>query len=223
MKDKIKNLFASSSNSYYSPDSNPSKEPPEKIIKRLQKELDELKNNLPKIASEKFRTRRSIRKFSNKEVPWEIIHDIVECGLNAPAAGNIQNYNIILISDKKKKYELGKLAFQQYWISDAPMLIIIVRDNYHLCEMYPNEGQTYAIQNTAALIENILMMAHFHNLGACWVEAYDNEVLKDFLGIPPEKIVDAIIPVGYPLENPSISKDDPTSKIFFNQFGNKKR
>jgi nitroreductase len=172
---------------------------------------------------EKFKSRRSIRKFSSREVSWEILHKIIEGSLNAPAAGNVQNYKIIVITEKKKRYELGKIAFQQYWLADAPVLLVVVRDDYDLKMMYPNEGGIYSIQNTAALIENILLLSHFYDLGACWVEAYDNDVLKQNLNIPIEKRVDAIIPIGYPLENPKIVKDEMITKVYFEIYGNSHR
>ncbi len=195
----------------------------ERDIRRLQKENKDLKEDFTNKAIEKFKSRRSVRKFSDQEIDWKIIYSIIEAGLNAPVAGNIQNYKIIVISDSKERKELGKAAFQQYWLSDAPVIFVIIRDNHRLMQLYPQEGEIYAIQNTAALIENILMGAHFNNLGACWVEAYENEVIKEFLNVPIEYEVDAIIPIGYPLENPHINKDPEDTLIFYNKFGNKKR
>ena len=189
----------------------------------MKKENQLLKEGIKTQSLEKFKTRRSIRKFSDKQVDSAVLYSIIESATNAPCAGNIQNYNIIIVTDKKKKHELGKLAFQQFWLSDAPVLLVVVRDNYHLEQLYPQEGKTYSIQNCAAMIENVLMLAHFHDLGACWVEAYDNEVLKEYLGIPIEHRVDAIIPIGYPLENPQISKDPVEQKIYYESFGNFKK
>lgn len=219
MKDKIKDFF-SKKEEIEKPEL---KKNEKDIINLLKKENETLKAGISQIALEKFKTRRSIRKFSGENVKWKTIYEIIEGALNAPCAGNIQNYNIIVIEDKKRKHELGKIAFQQYWLADAPTLLVIVRDNYHLCQLYPDEGETYAIQNSAAMIENILMLAHFYDLGACWVEAYDNDVLKEFLGISPNMTVDAIIPIGYPLENPQISKEPMLQKVFFEEYGNKKR
>jgi len=195
----------------------------EEEVKLLRKENNILKEESIKKVLEKFKTRRSIRKFSDQKIDSNLIFNILEGSINAPCAGNIQNYKILVIEDENKKRELGKLAFQQFWLSDAPVILVIVRDNYNLSQLYPKEGKTYAIQNCAALIENILMLTHFYDLGACWVEAFDNEVLKEYLKIPQELVVDAIIPIGYPLENPKIAKETMVSKVFFESFGNKKK
>ncbi len=228
MVEKLKNFFKktnppnSEKGDYYDY-KKVNEETQKEISNESKNSIKEDRDNFKKEALEKFKTRRSIRRFSNHEIPWEIIYNILEGALNAPAAGNIQNYKILVVTEKKKRYDLGKIAFQQYWLSDAPVLLIVIRDDYHLIQMYPDEGEVYSIQNTSAVIENILMLAHFYDLGACWVGAYDNDVLKERLGIPMEKRVDAIIPIGYPLEDPKISKDEMITKVYFEEYGNAKR
>lgn len=223
MKNKLKEFF-SKKGIYYEPDEIKDKNiNPKEIILKLQKENEDLKKELSEKALNKFKTRRSIRKFSEQPVDWKIIYNIIEGAINAPCAGNIQNYKIIVVEDKIKKHEIGKIAFQQYWLSDAPVLLVVARENYHLCQLYPQEGDMYSVQNSAAMIENLLMLTHFYNLGACWVEGYDNDVLKEYLGVPGEMRVDAIIPIGYPLEDPKLSKDPTYQKVFFETYGNRKR
>lgn len=195
----------------------------EKNCKDLIKENQKLKVDFKLNVLDKFKSRRSIRKFSDQEVEWESIYKIIEAGLNGPVAGGIQNYKIIVVSDLKERQELGKLAFQQYWLADAPYILVIIRDDYRLQQLYPSEGEIYAIQNSAAMIENILMMAHFLDLGSCWVEAYDNNVLKEYLKVPMELKIDAIIPIGYSLENPKVVKDPVDSHVFYNKYNNLNR
>jgi nitroreductase len=195
----------------------------EKDFKKILKDYEILKKNFNEKIIHYFKSRRSIRKYSDKKVPFDIIYNIIDAALNAPAAGNVQNYDVILVSNENEKKEIGKIAFQQYWISDASYILIITRDDERLVQLYPSEGEVYSVQNTAAFIENILLMAHFYDLGACWVEAYDNEVLKEYLGIPIEKRVDAIIPIGYPEENPKVEKLKIDSILYFNKFGNRER
>ena len=231
MKKKISELFKTMSKNYY--DFNPnnleqnleqnSKKDIIAKLKIIEKENEILKSELKVSTLEKIKNRRSIRKFSNKKIPLETIYNIIEAGLNAPAAGNIQNSNVIVIFNEEDKRELGKLSFQQYWLAEAPVLLVVVRDNYRLMQLYPQEGEIYSVQNSAALIENMLLYTHFCDLGACWVEAYDNEVLKEFLEVPSNMTVDAIIPIGYPLENPKIAKEPALNKIFFKKWNNRKR
>lgn len=215
-----------SKNNYYEPEDVTEIKPlttnSNKECSKLKKENAILKAEFEKQMLEKFKSRRSIRKFSPKKLDEKVVFDIIEGGLNAPCAGNLQNSFIIVVNDKEKINTISQIALQQAWISDAPTLLIVVRDNSFVEKMYPHDGSRYSIQNTAAVIENILMMAHCYGLGACWVEACENEVLCEYLSIPTGREVDAIIPIGYPLENPHIVKDPISSHVYFEKHGNKK-
>ncbi len=195
--------------------------PVEKEVKMLRKENKQLKESLHEQVVKKFLTRRSIRKFSDKDVDFKVIYDIVECGLNAPCAGNCQNSKIIVVENKNKKIDCGKLAQQQYWVADAPYLLVVVRDDYEVKSLFQERGHIFSVQNTAALIENILLSAHFHDLGACWVDAEDSPVLKEMLEIPENMHVDAIIPIGHPMENPKVKKAPTVGMVYFEKFNNR--
>lgn len=229
MKDKIMGFFNKkevSQDSYYEPDTSnevvPLTSGSNKECSSLRKENALLKKEFEIQMLEKFKTRRSIRKFSNKRIDEKIIFDIIDASLNAPSAGNLQNSFIIVVNDKQRINKISQIALQQAWICDAPTVLVVVRDNSFVEQMYPHDGSRYSIQNTAAVIENILMLAHCYGLGACWVEACENEVLQEYLDIPTGREVDAIIPIGYPLENPHVTKDPISAHVFFEKHGSKK-
>lgn len=225
MRDKINN-FIDKFNFF-----NPTKEEKEIIIvdykkgyHDLLKENEKLKLDFGGVALHYFKNRRSIRKFNHvKKVEFKHIFEIIEAGLNAPCAGNIQNYRIVVISDLQRRKECANYAYQQTWVADAPYILAIVRDNTHVLNLYPDKGELYSIQNVAALIENIILMAHFNGLGACWVGIDDEDNLKSYLGVPNHMFVDALIPIGYSLENPSITKNPANAKVDFEKYGSKTR
>ena len=78
-------------------------------------------------------------------------------------------------------------------------------------------------KNAAAVIQNILMLTHFHDFGACWVESCESKVLNNILDVPHMQVVDAIIPIGFPMENPEVIKLPTHDRIYFEKFGNRKR
>lgn len=235
MKDKFKSFLKNlNGGSYYSgPDESTLNEMGEKTIisskdldkqiKNLQKENEILRKPVKELAYSKFKTRRSIRRYSPKPVEWKLIYEIVTAALNAPCAGSVENTEIIIIKDKKIQNEIGKLETQQFWLADAPYLLVFVRDDERLCELYPNKGKMYSVQNTSAIIQNVLMLAHFYDLGACWVESCNSDYLKEALDVPGSKYIDAVIPIGFPLENPTVTRAHEGAKISFEKYGNKKR
>lgn len=209
MKNTIKGFF--SKKPYYEPDKD------QKNI--IEKAHESFFNK----ALDIYKNRRSIRRFSSAEIDEKVIYNILEASMNAPCAGNIQNYEVIVVRDEKKRCQIGKIALQQGWIGLAPVVLVVLRDDDTIIELYPTDGNRYSIQNVAAFVNNILTFAHYSGLGACWVEACENSVLKNFLDIPEGKKVDAIIPIGYSLENPEQTKEPVSRKIYFETYGNFKK
>lgn len=193
-------------------------------INELNQEIVDYKNDFRKKCVDYFSDRRSVRRYSTRPVEYEKIFDIVNSGLNAPAAGNVQNYRIIVIENEDEKTECARIAYQQFWMTNAPYLLVVTRDDTEVEDLYPNRGEVFSIQNVAAVIENIIMSAHMSDLGACWVGVDDSEALKDFLGIPRHIHLDAIIPIGYAEGNPDkMSKNPMESMVYYEKFGNKSR
>lgn len=196
----------------------------EKECKKLQKENNYLKSSFRNQAITYFKTRRSISRYNPTRKPdFKLIFDIIESGLNAPCAGNLQNYKVIIIEDEEKRREVATLAYQQYWVSEAPYLLVIVRDDMHVKSLYPDKGELYSIENVAALIENILMATHMSDLAASWVAVDDNGALKDLLSVPVDRHIDAIIPIGYAMEAPTVKKNPTQALVDFEKFGGKMR
>jgi nitroreductase len=228
MINKFSNFFSKKNDSeiddYYSPDDLNEPQtilPTEKELKQLRKENILLKKSFFEQSLESFKTRRSVRKFSNKEIDDKIVLDIIEGSLNAPAAGNIQNYKIIVVKDHKRKCEVGKISLNQCWMSEAPVLLVVVRDDSKVVRMYPQDGTRYSMQNSASFIENLLMLTHASGLASCWVEACENDVLKEYLGVPSPLSIDAILPIGYSLENPKVQKESCLDMVYFENFRNR--
>ena len=193
-------------------------------IQELNSDIEDYKNNFRKKCVDYFTSRRSIRRYSTRPIDYEKIYDIIQAGLNAPVAGNIQNYRIILIQDKAEKTECARIAYQQFWMTNAPYFLVVTRDDTEVEDLYPNRGEVFSIQNVAAVIENMIMAAHMSDLGACWVGVDDSEALKDFLGIPRHMHLDAIIPVGYAEGNPDkMPKNAVETMLYYEKFGNKSR
>ena len=222
MKKTISKFFSAKSDEKPVTDKNKLKEL-EKENKELRKQNknmnDELFSNLCQI----IKTRRSIRHFSNKEIDDKIIYDILESAVNVPCAGNIQNYQVIVVRDKDLRRDIGRFALNQGWMENAPVHLVVLRNDTHVKQVYTVDGHLYSIQSVSAFIQNLLILIHGAGLGGCWVGAYENQAIKDLLGIPGNKEIDAIIPVGYSLETPKIDKDPMVSMIFYNKHGNRKK
>lgn len=216
MKKKVQDLFAKGEGYFGNLASKMKKESNDDLVK------PDLDMDFYNECLEKFSSRRSVRKFSSKPVEWSVIYEIIKAAMSAPCAGGVDNYKFITIKDKKAHNEIAKIQAEQYWMDEAPVMLAIVRDNSRLEELYDKSGEKFAIQNCAALIQNILMLCHLRGLGACWVEACDDGSIESYLGVPSGSYVDAIIPIGYSLDSFEPSNKHPIEeKLFFENAGNR--
>lgn len=151
---------------------------------------------------EAIKGRRSIRKYIDRPVGKELIGQLLDSARMAPSAGNLQARDFIVISDKVTKQKLAKAAMGQSFIEQAPVAIVIIANIERSSRIYRSRGELYAIQDASAGIENLLLAAHSLGLGACWVGAFDEAMVSLLLGIPNKAKPVAIIPVGFPDEQP---------------------
>jgi SagB-type dehydrogenase family enzyme len=150
-----------------------------------------------------IRTRRSIRKYKDKQVPWDNIVTIMQAGKYAPCAGNLQNWKFIHVKSDAKRKAIAKACLQQNWMEQAPIYIVVVAEPEKAERYYGTRGaRLYTIQACAAAMENMLLTAHSLGLGACWVGAFDEDEIWRILNLPEEKTVQGVITIGYSDEDP---------------------
>lgn len=168
-----------------------------------------------------IKTRRSIRKFKDIQVPWDLIVKLLEAAKSAPSSGNIQNWKFIVINDKDAKREIAEFCGNQLWIAKAPVILVAVADVDKARRFYGIRGERlYSIQNVAAAVENVLLMAHSLGLGGCWVGYMEEDKITSALTLSPGIRPQAVIPIGFPAENPPCPpKYTLENTMYFRQFG----
>lgn len=163
---------------------------------------------------ETIKTRRSIRKYQNKEVKTETVEKLIEAAGWAPSAGNIQPWEFTIVKDQNIKQKLADAAYGQSFIEEAPIVIVVCADENRIAEGYGDRGKTlYCIQDTAAAIQNIHLTAHSLGLGTCWVGAFSEGEAREILHVPEGIRPVAMIPVGYPAESPQARHRRPLKDI----------
>jgi nitroreductase len=143
--------------------------------------------------------RRSIRKYSNKPVEEEKLLKVLEAARLSPSARNQQDWKFIVVRDDKTREELTE-AIGQSFVGEAPIILVN-------CGTEPEGvmrgGQPRYTVDLSIATAYMILEAYEQGLGTCWLGSYDEDKVKDVLGIPEEVRVVAITPLGYPDESPS--------------------
>ena len=152
---------------------------------------------------EAIRERRSIRNFQKKDIPQKIVDKLIDALIWAPSAGNLQARKFFFVKDAKLKEEIAAAALNQNFIATAPLVIVGCTDS-RISGRYGERGEyLYSIQDVAAGIMGMMLVAHENGLGTVWVGAFREEEVFDLLNLPQNLRPVAIVPVGYPVKIPS--------------------
>lgn len=151
-----------------------------------------------------IRTRRSIRAFKDQPIPDDIIEKLLEAARWAPSAGNLQPWEFFIVRNPELRKGLAKAALGQSFLAEAPVVIVVCSVPSKSALRYRKRGENlYCIQDTAAAAQNILLAATALGLGSCWVGAFDEDAVRRVLGIGPDMLPVALIPIGHARQNPS--------------------
>jgi len=175
---------------------------------------------------EAIKGRRSIRKYTDKPVPLQIVREVLEAGTWAPSAKNGQQWRFTVLTGSSKKelttlfrHELETLStkigmarmgssFNSCRIMEEAPVLIMVWDS--------NEAKLLedsSLQSVAAAIQNMLLKAYGMGLGSLWIcdIYYATKILTRHLG-KQWKLV-AAVTLGWPAETPQPKPRKPVDEV----------
>jgi len=143
------------------------------------------------------RQRHSVRSFLDKKPPLDIIHEMIKYANLAPSAGNLQAREFIIVDDDDVKRSLSEAALDQEFIYEAPWNIVVCAHLDRIASYGRRGTELYCLQDVAAAVEHILLLAVDYGLSSCWVGAFDEGMVSKTLNLPSYVRPVAIIPIGY--------------------------
>lgn len=164
---------------------------------------------------EAIKKRRSIRRFdSSKQLSQEQIEKILEAGRLAPSAHNLQDWYFVVVWDEKLKEKMVQAAAGQLFFREASVIIVVCADLRLAKTHSTRHGEDfYMLQDTAIAATQMIFQITELGLGTCWIGAFDEEEVKKVLDLEDYLRPVALLPVGYPAEEPSPRARRPIKEI----------
>ena len=150
---------------------------------------------------EAIRQRKSIRKYRPDPVPDEALGRVLEAARLAPSGKNLQPWKFIVVRSVGTKKRLARASANQAFLAGAPLVIVACGFPE---ECYASMGRymkSWPVDVSCAM-EHLMLQAAAEGLGTCWIGAFEEEAVKEILGVPPQVKVLALTPLGYPAEDP---------------------
>ncbi len=146
--------------------------------------------------------RRTIRRFQDKEIPYQVLERCVNAARLAPSGSNQQPCEYLAIDEKSLLSKVfSTLSWAGYITDGRPVesevprayIVILVNSNIR------SEGYQHDVGFAA---ENITLTALEEGVGSCCLGSIDRKALRKNLNIPPRYLIDLVVALGYPEESP---------------------
>lgn len=169
--------------------------------------------------------RRTIRDFSDREIPFEVLENIIRTASTAPSGAHKQPWTFCIVTNpeikkkireaaEKEEYESYNGRMTQEWLEDlapigtdwkkefleiAPALIVVLRKPYE--EIEGKKKNNYYVNESVGLACGFLLAAiHYAGLAALTHTPSPMNFLCEVLNRPLNEKPFLLIPVGYPSE-----------------------
>lgn len=157
---------------------------------------------------ETIRKRRTVRNFTGAAIPRADLETIVDAGRLAASGYNRQPWDFIVVTNRGMIEQL-KIAAQ--WMEKAGAIIAVVLD----------PATKYWLEDGSAAVQNMLVAATALGYGSCWLEGYTLPLegqFKALLGVPDDKRLLTLVPIGVPVEWPMKEKKPLEQVIHWEKF-----
>lgn len=163
------------------------------------------RNNMEHDFWEIIKTRRSCRKFQDRQISHVELDAVLEAETYAPSAGGRQSAFIVAVQNKEQRKKLAAMnaaviGSKSNPFYDAPTYVLVFA---------PSNAHT-AIEDGTCVLENMTLAAHALNLGSCWIhrekEMFTTDEGKKMIrswGLPDGLMGIGALALGYPDGKPA--------------------
>lgn len=177
-----------------------------------------------------IKERRTIRKYTQKDVPNELLNELIETAAHAATMGNMQLYSVIVTKDPAMKESLSPLHFNQPMVKEAPVVLTFCADFNRFTAWCKERNADAGYDNilsfmnatadTLLFVQTFCTLAEKAGLGTCYLgtTVYNPQGIIDLFKLPKLVVPIATITVGWPAEAPKQSDRLPLHAIAHSEY-----
>ncbi len=138
---------------------------------------------------EAIRTKRAVRRFSDRPVSEERIRSIVDAGRLSQSSKNTQPWQFIVVRDRDRLAQLSKCGTYAGHLAGAAFAVVLVSE----VEWTFDIGQAAAYMQLAGWGQGV---------SSCIATLHETDCARTVLGVPKEKYVQIALSFGYAAQPP---------------------
>lgn len=173
-------------------------------------------------AKECIQGRRSIRKFKSDAISHDLLSELVETASYSPSWKHTQITRYIAVEGELKD-RIAREATTIFpnngtIILSAPVLMAVTviknRSGFERDGSFSTpKGDRWQMYDAGIASQSFCLAAYEKGLGTVILGLFDQDAIEDMLQIPEDRELVALIPVGYPDEEPTAPKRKPVEEL----------
>ncbi|MCF8478530.1 MAG: nitroreductase family protein [Pseudolabrys sp.] len=161
--------------------------------------------------------RRVHRRYTNRDVPPDLMRILCACALSAPSKSDLQQADILIVRDKANRRAIADLLPEMPWVIDAPVFLVFLANARRLPKIAQARGKPFANDHldlffnasvdAAIVLATFLRAAEAVGLGCCPISVIRDHAAKvsGMLALPDKVLPIAGMCVGWPAEESGVT------------------
>ena len=143
-----------------------------------------------------LKSRSSVRSYDSVPLQEDDIGYILKCAGTAPSAGNLESWDVIVVTDKEIQAALAEAAFDQVHVEEAGAIFAVCANYVRSMSRYGERGILYGLEDATIACTYMMLAAHAKKLHSCWTGAFDDDEVREILALPQHIRPIALLAVG---------------------------
>lgn len=158
---------------------------------------------------ETLHARRNVRRYTDESIPEGDLRAILEVGRRSPSSKNMQRWDFVVVTEREQLKALSQVWRGSHMVADSAATVALIapvsEDPHIINSVNFDLGQAAMAMMTAAAALGI---------GSCqtWVE--DQDLARQVLGHPEDRMCAWLVALGYPADRPLRPMKKPKRRDF---------
>lgn len=137
---------------------------------------------------EAVRTVLAVREYQDRELPADIVFQIIEAGRLTASGANLQPWHFVVVRERADLRELGSLVRTGPYIAQAALAIVVASE----------KGSKIGVADASRAIQSMILTAWADGVGSNWAGFSDLDGVRRKVELPDTYEVLGVLPFGYP-------------------------
>jgi nitroreductase len=153
-----------------------------------------------------IRSRRDVREFDSRPIPQAELDQILEAGRRSPSSQNRQPWDFVVVTDRQQLTRLASVWRAAGHVAQSAATIALIA---------PGGDQRQRAQfDLGQATMSMMLAAAALGIGSGHSAVSDQDLARELLGFPQDKVCAHLIPLGYPSGRPLVPIRKPDRRPF---------